>query len=212
MSDDKNENFGHQVGDALKDGDFGTWCDQWDKALEDGLFDDAPKPNSTGPFAHDSLPSPPDLSDYDAGSLPDHASQPTLVDGMLNEADAKYWNSVANIPAKNSDVISELSSKEAKTPDAKNLGKRARIVANEPNPVRINTVGKDQAARSDTNTSEAFQKLVELKQELHSIGNKLAEMKDSNLDAIYSKFEKIQSKIDELSDSLAPNYVSDSES
>ena len=28
----KKENFGHNVGDALSDGDFGTWCDQWDKA------------------------------------------------------------------------------------------------------------------------------------------------------------------------------------
>ena len=207
MSNDKNETFGQQVGDALGDGDFGTWCDQWDKALADGLFDDAPKPNQS---PSDKPLSPPDLSSYDSDSLPDKSSEV-----VLNEVDTKYWNSVYKLssnPGDTPDVINELSSKEAKTPDAKDLGKRARVVANEPNPVRINTVGKDQNARSDTTTSEAFQKLVELKIELHSIGNKLAEMKDSNLDVIYSKFEKIQSKIDELSDSLAPNYVSDSAS
>ena len=196
----KNESFGHNVGDALSDGDFGKWCDQWDKALEDGLFDDAPKPNKPS--------SPPDLSDYDDESLPDKP-----VDGMLNEVDAKYWNSVYKMSTNQGDapdVVNELSSKEA--PNAKELGQRAMVVANEPNPVRINTVGKDQDARSDASASEAFQKLTELKKELHLIGNKLAEMKDSNLDAIYSKFEKIQKQMDELSDSLVPNYVSDSES
>jgi hypothetical protein len=215
MSNKKNENFGHKVGDAMSDGDFGTWCDQWDKALADGLFDDAPKPNSNGPFDHGQQSSSPDLSDYDAESLPDHASQRTPVDGVLNEVDVNYWKSVYKLSSNQGDapdVVNELSSKEAKTPNAKELSKRAKVVANEPNPVRINTVGKDQDSRSDSTTSEAFQKLTELKKELHSIGNKLAEMKDSNLDAIYSKFEKIQSKIDELSDSLSPNYVSDSES
>jgi len=192
----KNENFGHNVGDALSDGDFGKWCDQWDKALEDGLFDDAPKPNKPS--------SPPDLSDYDAESLPDHSAG-----GMLNEVDAKYWKSVYKLSSNQGDspdVIKEAS------PNAKELGKRAMVVANEPNPVRINTVGKDQDARSDLSTSDAFHKLSELKKELHSIGDQLAEMGDSNLDVIYSKIDKIQSKIDELSDSLVPNYVSDSES
>ena len=194
----KNENFGHNVGDALSDGDFGKWCDQWDKALEDGLFDDAPKPNKPS--------SPPDLSAYDAESLPDNND----VDGMLNEVDAKYWKSVYNLSSNQGDAPDVI--KEANSPKSKDLGKRAMVVANEPNPVRINTVGKDQDARSDSSTSEAFQTLTELKKELHLIGNKLAEMKDSNLDVIYSKFEKIQKKIDELSDSLVPNYVSDSES
>ena len=166
----KNENFGHNVGDALSDGDFGKWCDQWDKALEDGLFDDAPKPNTPS--------SPPDLSDYDAESLPDQS-----VDGMLNEVDTEYWKSVYNLSSNQGDAPDVT--KEANSPKAKELGKRAMVVANEPNPVRINTVGKDQDARSDSSTSEAFQKLTELKKELHLIGNKLAEMKDSNLDVIY---------------------------
>jgi hypothetical protein len=207
MSNKKNESnhtFGHAVAQSLSDEDFGKWCDQWDKALDDGLFDDAPKPNTPS--------SPPDLSGYDAESLPDHGKS---TDGILNEVDAKYWNSVYKLSSnqgESPDVVNELSSKEGNSPSPKELGKRAMVVANEPNPVRINTVGKDQDARSDSSTSDAFHKLSELKKELHSIGNKLAEMKDSNLDAIYSKFEKISSKIDELSDSLAPNYVSDSES
>ena len=195
----KNENFGHNVGDAMSDGDFGTWCDQWDKALVECLFDDAPNRNKPS--------SPPDLSDYDAESLPDHGQS---ADGMLNESDAEYWKSVYKLSSNQGDAPDVT--KESNSPNAKELGKRAMVVANEPNPVRINTVGKDQDARSDSPTSEAFQKLTELKKELHLIGNKLAEMKDSNLDVLYSKFEKIQKQLDELSDSLVPNYVSDSES
>jgi len=195
---ENNHTFGHAVGKSLSDENFGKWCDQWDKGLDDGLFDDAPNPNTPS--------SPPDLSSYDAESLPDN-SKP--ADGVLNESDAEYWKSVYNLSSNQGDAPDVI--KEA-SPNAKDLGKRAMVVANEPNPVRINTVGKDQNARSDSSTSDAFHKLSELKKELHSIGDQLAEMGDSNLDVIYSKIDKIQSKIDELSDSLVPNYVSDSES
>ena len=101
-------------------------------SIVDGLFDDAPKPNSTGPFAHDPQSSPPDLSDYDAESLPDHGQS---ADGMLNESDAEYWKSVYKLSSNQGEAPDVT--KESNSPNAKELGKRAMVVANEPNPVRM---------------------------------------------------------------------------
>jgi hypothetical protein len=62
--------------------DFDSWCDKWDKAQEDGVFDDAPSHFS---------PSKQTAQTSFFGAVD---ADPTPAGSDVDKVDARYWNQV----------------------------------------------------------------------------------------------------------------------
>lgn len=158
--------------------DLEKYSGMWEKALEDGVFKDAPKPPA------------PKSSFF--GIDKDYSETP------IDDIDSKYWNDVYNQSVGKEEVITEerLPSKE----DIKN---HAEKLANSHNPVQLDTVGKDNEYQDEYPNESDLQELIDLKLALEKLEIKMNT--DDGLGQksdVQTKIESLKKQIDELSDSL----------
>lgn len=182
--------------------DLDKYTDQWEKALKDGLFDDAPH-----------LPAP---------KMPDFFGQwDGDEDVQINECDAKYWARVYELSKGNGPGCSPDPLTETKLPsweelvkpsetkgDKTLLKKKATTVADDPNPQQGPSYGRDGVSEKTGQTrisagwaaEERIQELHDLKVKLYELECKVATMEDSNKSQ--DKIEAIKKQIDDLSNDL----------
>jgi hypothetical protein len=176
---------------------FDQWCDMWDKANEQGVFEKA------------SQPTPPDQT-ADVSFFGPSDTHPT---SSLRDVDIQYWKSVYSLS--DSSGASDLL-QEAKEVQNKDVSDAAKAMGHSPNPIRAPSVGMDQAMDNTslgvTFTPEDIQSLAEMKVKLHGLKDKLntAEGKGQTNKKLESQISSLQNQIDELSDTLGqafPNVV-----
>lgn len=160
--------------DGAKD-DFDDWVGKWEKALEDGIFKDAPKPPST--------------SDHTADQSFFGFRNDNHTDS-INSSDSDYWRAINAVADGGVDFQRLDESKEPTEMDG-------------PNPVRKGTEGPDSdltdKAVSATFNEDDVNKLAEMKVKLHELRNKIAEMGDKTYE---DQVKALLEKIEELSNKM----------
>lgn len=172
--------------------DFNNWCDMWEKAQEDEDFQkESPK---VEPNPH---------------------------------RDADYWNAVYEKMNKyddapdlaNPQILTEENQKDKitipipKKPNlsTKELGDVAKSAANAANPTTATSAGKDQDYKPNLADVYQLEQLHDMKIKLYDLECKLNE-KDALAQSkegmkIQVQIEDIKRKIDELSDSITPDFL-----
>lgn len=158
--------------------EFEKMQDQWDAAVRDGVFKDSSKPP---------LPSPDDptpLKDY--GMSREMASVAGASERM---SDADYWTAVFR--ASNGERVAEPG------PGVLSEGSGGRS----PNPIPLWTRGVDAENRvARWCDLDDLNKLIEMKKDLHALGDKVAALRGG--EGVAKKIKGLQKQIDEISDSL----------
>jgi len=178
---------------------FLDYCDKWDKALEAGIFKDAPKPPMPS-----SQTSDPDYFGF-------QQSNPTET---INEVDARYWNNVYRVSTHQGmapDPIAIIKEDENKA-----LADVAKAAASSPNnPIRYDTIGKDQSMEPGplgvTYTNEDLEKIADLKVKIHELEDKLNTFdgKGESSKKFEPQIASLRQTLDELSDALSKTNNSD---
>lgn len=154
--------------------DFDNWVDKWDKAVESGLFKDAPKPPSTCKQTSD---------DSFFGLQQTHPTD------AINTSDSEYWKAINSV-ADGGVAFERLDEAEKE----KYL----------PNPIHLGTEGEDQKLNHHqlglTFSEEDIKNLEEMKIKLHELGSKIASMDDKSYD---SQLKSIISGIEDLSNKMS---------
>jgi hypothetical protein len=171
--------------------DLEKYADQWDKALKDGVFDDAPKspsPRHTDWFGHSSSAS----------------------DTEINDEEAEYWKQIAN------DGPEELIQEENE-PTKQELKKMTSRMANSHNPVHPQSLGNDQDVVVTQNWGvggEEIEELAEMKVKLEQLESRLnaEEGMGKSGKGISEQIKSLKKQIDELSNSLNGNRMGESSS
>jgi len=160
---------------------------QWDKALEQGIFDDCKKPsNNNGPRGVDFF-----------------GQMPTVYDTNISDDDVDTW----------SDAMSNLDGvlNEESSPSRKSVKKHTKKMANTNNPVYPNTKGSDSKIKSDTDFAGGpkLQKLIDMKDKLHTLKVQLTkdETMGKNIKKIEDSIDKISNEIDKISDMLNGSVI-----
>ena len=190
--------------------DFDKWTGQWDKAMQDGVFDGAP--DQLNPNRQSSTPSffgPTDMNDT----------------AEVKDCDAEYWNQVYKMSDNSGQapdvVLSEnvweptpdggktaIPDKRGNVADATEVAKVVQAMAKSPNPIRQGSVGKDQELEpqplSQTFSEEDIAKLHELKIQLHNAQALLSahDMEGKSTKAQEDKIATLKAKVDDLSDAM----------
>lgn len=182
---------------------FDKWTRQWEKAMSDGVFDDAPK-----------LPQPAYQS-----APPDFFGQNPTVDlPPVNIPDAEYWRQVYGL-SKHSGQAPDLLQEQVDSPVERRKGRNVKAegdiakyyskIARSDHPIVPTSVGKDQAPVVTQNWGvggKEVDRLSELKLQLHDLESKLnalegvGEVKNSR--SMQQKLDRLRNEIDEFSDSL----------
>lgn len=180
------------------------WQDQWQKAVDDGVFEGAPKPASpkTGTSFFGCITSKSEDSE------------------VINEVDAQYWKSIAEMGADGNvpdpiEASKKMIEREQdqdviihETKEQEEVGKVARTILKSPNPVRHHSVGKDQdltpQSLSSTFSEEDIESLHELKIQLHNAQCMLSsnQIEGKSTKSVETKINNLKQKIDELSDAM----------
>ena len=190
--------------------DFDKWTDQWEKALEQGVFNDAPH------IAPPMTPQTAELSYF--GPVNANPSE------ELRDYDAKYWQTVyamsgdmglAPDPIRAAENLIqeerkavELQQQMLNEATEQTIAKVVKDIAQSPNPVRHGTVGKDQdltpQSLSQTFSEEDIEKLTELKIQLHNAQSMLVsyETEGKSTKAQESQIANLKQKVDALSDAM----------
>lgn len=160
--------------------DLQHYADQWEKALKDGIFADAPKPkeaeNPTGFGSGEDF----------FGLYPD-----TDEDAPLNECDTQYWN-----------MVYRMSNHQGESPDILKEDK-TKGTATAPNPIQSDSVGIDQETTDDFYDVRNLTELSELKSSLEKLESKLnSEEGLGKKSGVQSKIDTLKKQINDLSDSL----------
>jgi hypothetical protein len=162
--------------DAFEAGkeDFNNWVDKWDKAVENGIFKDAPKPPSTCKKT----------SDDSFFGL-----QQTNPTDSISSGDSDYWRAINSV-ADGGVAFERLDEVEKE----KYL----------PNPIHLGTEGEDQKMEPHqlgvTFSEEDIKNLEEMKVKLHELQSKIASMDDKSYD---SQVKSIISGIEDLSNKMS---------
>jgi hypothetical protein len=168
------------MGEQMKDFNdaFDDWVDKWDKAVQDGVFKDAPKPPST--CTHTSKDS------FFGPRQDDHTSD-------IKSSDSEYWRAIHSV----ADGV------EMQRLDEADMGV-SPLAGESPNPVRRETEGKDQELEPRplgvTFDEEDVKSLESMKVKLHELERKVALM-DGEKD-YGSQVKAMIEKIDELSNKM----------
>ncbi len=166
------------------DDEFMKWMSQYDKAVKDGVFEEAPK------FK--------DSKDSFFGLSPNYENE------EIKDSDIEHWNK----------VISANDPPEQLLTENKERAKKAEKLANTPNPVRDHsTIGKDQDLEGARWVDDKiFEQLESIKKQLYTLESKLnaAEGVGKKTNGMQDKIDKLKEQLDELSDSFAPNFVTSS--
>ncbi len=195
-----------------------NWMKQWKSAQEKGLFKDAPKP----PVINEQTKS----SDY-FGNIKEQA-EPKAV-GVKN-CDAQYWQQVYKL-SKGQKLTEQTSKIEddplgstpqgklRDVPDKNSLGTKAAELGNAANPVIPSTRGEDQRKHitPDWADGKGLRELVDLKTSLYKLEVKINSHpkfgaygdESPEIKKIQTQIDELKHKIDELSNSLSPDFVQD---
>jgi hypothetical protein len=170
------------------DDEFNKWCDLWDKAQEDGVFKDAPKPLTPTP----------------------QTSEPESFFGLVNshpstnarDCDVQYWNDVYEL-SKSGDPQLIQEQKES----IKNVVKKsADDIVRSPNPITASSAGTDQdltpGSLGLTFSEKDLEELAGLKLQLHDLTSKMASFSAKGGKQLESKIAALKEKIDEFSSEL----------
>ena len=195
--------------DTLKQLD--NWAQDYAKAIEDGVFEDSPKP-----FVPSTCTS--DHSFF--GPTNDNPSS------EVRDVDAQYWNSVYDLtksdPNADSGALFEKEQllQEGATPEKyeklKNHPSVKRVES--PNPIDPETVGKDQRRHVTPNWTDGEElfELDNLKRSLYSLECRLSGpdglREDSENQKVIEELEALKKKVDDLSNALIPAGWKDMES
>lgn len=168
---------------------FDKWCDQWDKALDDGVFDGAPKPPVSEPRADF-------FGQYNG---------PSDNEGDIGGVDSQYWHDVYK--AAISGDTSGCSDPSMMNEDAKaDVKKASDAMANSHNPIDPTTVGKDQDIDQDGNDKEIkdIEELAEMKVRLEKLESRLNAdyCEGKGVNGVQKQIDGLRTQIDELSDTL----------
>lgn len=169
--------------------DINKYAKIWDKALEDGIFKDAPKErNFTGMG-----------TDFFGQSL----AMDDLGDEPLNEAQIEIWKSLAAVPS----LTSGSLIKEESVPSKDSLKNSANKGANAHNPINPTTIGKDSVYQNAGVEPHEIEKMEEMKKQMEKLEVSLAKMdlNDTNRKKAEKKLATLKEKYDELSDSANGN-------
>lgn len=226
--------------------DFTKWQGQWEKALADGTFDDAPHPPGATP-EHEP-------SDFFGQNRPNVGSKD------IKDVDADYWNQVyqrAAHPNDAPDILTEAkkmpgkaedpklakkapSVKKGKESDKVNLDdkvkdnggedgddnslrkKKAKAVADDPNPQHPNNFGRDGVSKKTDRTritagwaaDESIQKLHDLKLDLYDLECQMSDkagLNEAKAKNIQTKIKSVKTKIDDLSNEFDGNWANSHE-
>ena len=194
-----------------------NWADMWDKAQAKGIFEDAPKP-----------PAISEKKSYDSFFGPQETNQKDAPDDF----ESKYWASVYNTsmgappdPEPETSIPDDATGEVAMIHDSvdkkkvikentgvKNVGARAKIMAQTPNPIRATSIGMDQDMSQATLgvifTPKELESLSDLKVKLHGLQDKLnaLEGKGQPGKRYEAQIAKLVTQINELSDSLSQSF------
>jgi hypothetical protein len=175
--------------------DFDKWCDQWDKALDDGVFEGAPKPPVSEPRADffGQYNGPPD-------------------DDQVSSVDAQYWHDVYRAAIGGYDMDDPNNdfadgNEGLMSEDHKAIDKAAAdALAHSHNPIDPTTVGKDQDIDVDGNEQEVkdIEELSEMKVRLEKLESRLNAnyTENKSITGVQKQIDTLRNQIDELSDTL----------
>jgi len=184
----------------------------WDKALADGVFDDAPK----------TAPRVLDLSnDNNTDFFGQNLSAAYNIDAPLNEADVKAWRDLAKTAADHSPYFNPVN--EEREYSKGETKKASKKLGSTFNPVYPNTINKDQDLGTPVKVTQNWgvggkelNDLEDLKKRLHALEIKLSQAgilkiqtnkkkKDSDDSTIQKGINDLKKQIDDLSDKLNGN-------
>ena len=192
------------------------WADDYEKAMEDGVFDNAPQ--SPVPSSQTADPSFFGLTQTNPTpevSRPDAEYWAQLND-MVGNSNSKYETDEQQVI--NEDEDKEEVVEEAVDPDKFDGLKDHPMVkgALSPNPVRPWTIEKDQRRRVTPNwgAGEELNELAELKKNLYDLECKLSGQDGLLVDNenITKKLDNLKKQLDALSDELQPTGWKDVDS
>jgi hypothetical protein len=180
----------------LQKDNIDKWADMWDKAQADGIFPEAPEPQTVSPYtADDSF----------------FGLQTTNPTEAPASPDTDYWNNLhqMNEPRKE-ELLRDATDLGQSWTDPKTKGKKYP-----PNPVKVDSGGKDQKLKPKqlgvTFDEEDIEKVIEIKSKLHDLGSKLAADPHEGNKKIESQIETLKKQLDELSSAMGygiPNDLS----
>jgi hypothetical protein len=195
------------------------WMEKWQSAQEKGIFKESVKP----PVVNQQSKS----SDY-FGNI---RETPAPKKGVsLNECDAKYWKQVYqrsnNEPVveqtskiKDDPIESEPQGKLRDVPTQGELGVKGAELGNTANPVEPPSRGEDQRKHVTPNWSDGvgIREIAYMKHNLYNLEVKInshpkfgAYGEDApEIKRIQAQIDTLRHEIDELSNSLSPDFVQD---
>lgn len=169
---------------------------QWDKALQQGIFDDVKKQGG----------------DEGQREVDFFGQMPTVYNTDIKDSDMEKWSDVmSTLKNRETNSFDDEMLNEESVPSNKKKKKHAKKMANTNNPVYPNTRGKDNKINPKTDFAGGpnLDKLIELKGKLHDLKVQLT--KDENLgknvDKIESSVDRMSKEIDKLSDMLNGNII-----
>lgn len=168
--------------------DFNKWCDLWDKAVADGVFEDAPKPLTPTPQTSDP-----------ASFFGPVNSHPT---SDVRDCDAQYWS---DLYERGEPQLFQEEKESVKSV----LQNATDAIVRSPNPITASSVGADQeltpGALGMTFSERDIEKLTQLKLELHELTSKMAAFEGEGKKAkkLESQLVALKKKIDEFSSELS---------
>jgi hypothetical protein len=186
----------------MRDADFAKWMEQWEKAQKEGVFASAPKPSEQP------------TSDYFGVYRP-------KGENVIRDVDAKYWDKVYRLSSHQGDSPDPLLNEDYEPVENKELapttefdGKKIGKITDElgglANPVSPVHRGKDKTSKVTPNWAggKDIIELHKMKVQLQKLEDKIAvdPMQKSKVD---QQIKDLWNKIDELSDSLNPDYEKD---
>lgn len=171
----------------------------WDKALAQGIFNDAP--NRSQPKG--------------SAEVDFFGQMPTVYNTDIRDSDMEQWNNVLGAQS----ISEESLLTEEKAPSKGAVRKHTKKLANTNNPVYPNTKGPDSKSPDPEGNfagGKNLEKLIDLKKKLHQLKAELTksetlEMMGGKGEAKVAKLEKsidsLSDEIDELSDSLNGSII-----
>lgn len=205
---------------------FDQWIDQWAKAQKDGVFKDAPKPavkkenQYTDDFFGNHRPqASTELKDVDAqywntvyrmskdmGEAPDVLSDEEHDPAMTGEGPAIISE---DAPVGNKNDFKLAPTTKA---DGKNSGKITDELGGLANPVHTSARGKDANNRVTPNWAggQEIIELFKMKEQLQKLEDKVAAdpmVENKGTKKIMAQIDALWKKLDDLSDTLTPDFV-----
>jgi len=177
------------------DNKFEKWVDMWEKAQKDGTIETTPTPT-------------PDVSVEKQDFF---GQNNTPASELLQEDDIEYWNRLSGKKLNEENRITPAPQPLEPDFGKKEIGDVASGIANAANPISPASVGKDQNYKPNLADVNQLEQLHDMKVNLHELESKLntkdALAQSNQGKKIQIQIENLKAKIDELSDSISPDFL-----